>query len=122
MEESILKSVKKLLNVPSDLDVFDQDIIMHINSVFSLLHQLGVGPEEDLQIEDDTAEWSDFFVYEDLNMIRSYTFLRVRMLFDPPTMSFLLDSMKQQIQEFEWRISTQREWHLDPTDPIAGAA
>ena len=122
MEESILKSIKKLLNVPSDLDVFDQDIIMHINSVFSLLHQLGVGPEEDLQIEDDTAEWSDFFVYEDLNMIRSYTFLRVRMLFDPPTMSFLLDSMKQQIQEFEWRISTQREWNLDPTDPIEGAA
>ena len=118
MEDSILKSVKKVLGVPEDYNVFDLDIVMHINSVFSILGQLGVGPTEGFSIEDEAATWDEFFFESDLNTIRSYVYLRVRMLFDPPTTSFLLDAMTKQIQEFEWRISTQREWNLDPNDPM----
>lgn len=122
MEESILLSVKKLLGLDADYIAFDEDIKIHINSVFSLLGQLGVGPGNDFFIVDETAEWADFFAEEDLNLIRTYTFLRVRMMFDPPQTSFLLESMNSQIKEFEWRISTQREWNLDPNDPMEGAA
>lgn len=119
MEESVLTSVKKILGVPEDYTAFDFDIITHINGVFSILYQMGVGPEEGFYIEDDSAIWGDFFSDTDLNVVRSYVFLRVRMLFDPPTTSFLLDAMNKQIQEFEWRISTQREWNLDPVDPYS---
>lgn len=119
MDESVLVSVKKVLGVPEDYTAFDFDIIMHINSVFSILYQMGIGPEESFYIEDDGSTWGDFFSETDLNVIRSYVFLRVRMLFDPPTTSFLLDAMTKQIQEFEWRISTQREWNLDPVDPFS---
>lgn len=122
MEESILLSVKKLLGLDADYIAFDEDIKIHINSVFSLLGQLGIGPAEGFYLEDDSSEWGDFFAEEDLNLIRTYTFLRVRMMFDPPQTSFLLESMNSQIKEFEWRISTQREWNLDPNDPMEGAA
>lgn len=118
MEERILTSIKKILGVPEDYTVFDFDIIMHINSAFSVLSQMGIGPSTGFFIEDDTAEWSDFFTEEDLNLVRSYVFLKVRMLFDPPPTSFLLEAMNKQISEFEWRLSTQREWNLDPVDPM----
>ena len=122
MEESILLSVKKLLGLDADYVAFDEDIKIHINSVFSILSQFGIGPAEGFYIEDDSSEWGDFFAKEDLNLIRTYTFLKVRMMFDPPQTSYLLDSMNSQIKEFEWRISTQREWNLDPNDPMEGAA
>lgn len=118
MESSILRSVKKVLGVPDTYDVFDLDIIMHINSVLSILYQMGVGPAEGMVIVDETEEWDDFFGATDLNLIRSYVFLKVRMLFDPPSTSFHLDALSKQISEFEWRISTQREWNLDPVDPM----
>lgn len=115
---SILDSTKKVLSVGFDYDVFDSDIIMHINSVFSTLHQLGIGPVEGFMIEDDQAEWDAFL--EDsiaLNSIKSYVYLRVRMLFDPPPNSFTQSAMKEQIQELEWRLNVYREgtaW-VDPT-------
>lgn len=118
METSILRSIKKVLGVPDEYDAFDLDIIMHINSVLSILYQMGVGPEEGMAVVDETEEWDDFFSATDLNLVRSYIFLKVRMLFDPPTTSFLLDAMNKQISEFEWRISTHREWNLDPVDPM----
>lgn len=122
MEDSILKTIKQILGVPDDYDVFDLTIIIHINSVFSILSQLGVGPDEDFFIEDDSSTWDEFFEDEDMNLIRSYIYLKVRMLFDPPTTSFLLDAMNKQISEFESRINTQREWNLDPTDPMSEVA
>lgn len=110
MTESILDSVKKVLNLSSDYTPFDQDIIMHINSVFSTLNQLGVGPEAGFMIEDKDAVWSDFLESDlRLNNVKSYMYLRVRMLFDPPTIGYLIEAMKQQIAEFEWRINVQRE-------------
>lgn len=107
---SILNTVKKTLNLPADIDDFDPDIILHINSVFSTLNQLGIGPSDGFQIEDDSAEW-DSYLNGDLrlNNVKSYMFLRVRMLFDPPGTSFLLAAFEKQIVEFEWRINAQRE-------------
>jgi hypothetical protein len=118
MEESILKSTKKILGLAADYTPFDLDVITHINSTFSILDQLGVGPTGGFFIENEKATWSDFEVPENqLNLIKTYMFLRVRNLFDPPTTSFLIDATNKQLQEYEWRISTWREWNLDPTDP-----
>ena len=110
MEKSILTSTKKILGVGETYTAFDLDIITHINSVLSVLDQVGVGPVGGFSIEDATLEWSDLALPPNqLNMVRSYIYLKVRMLFDPPTTSFLLDAMKQQILEFEWRLNLFRE-------------
>lgn len=110
MEPSILKSVKKVLGLDADYTAFDLDIMMHINSVFTILQQLGIGPDTGFAIEDDTATWDTFLGGNPLlNSVRSYVCLRVRMIFDPPQTSFHIDAIKQQIQELEWRLNVQRE-------------
>lgn len=119
METSILNSTKKILGVDKGYTAFDADIITHINSAFAVLCQLGVGPQEDFFIEDASDEWEDFIINDNgYNLIKTYIYLKVRILFDPPTTSFLLSAMEKQIQEYEWRISSYREWLLDPNDPI----
>jgi hypothetical protein len=119
MTDSILSSTKKVLGIAEDYTAFDADVLMHINSVFSTLHQLGIGPLAGFMIEDKDAVWSDFLLNDlRLNNIKTYMYLRVRMLFDPPATSFHIGAMKEQIQELEWRINIQREeeaW-VDP-DP-----
>jgi len=110
MEESILKSTKKILGLADDYTVFDHDIIVHINSAFTTLAQLGVGPPEGFMITDATPVWSDFTddVME-YNSVRSYMFLKVKRIFDPPSTSYLSDAMDRQIAEMEWRLNTSRE-------------
>jgi hypothetical protein len=119
--DSILDGTKKALNLAPDYTPFDQDIIMHINSVFSTLNQLGVGPELGFMIEDNEALWSDFLGGDlRLNNVKTYVYLRVRMLFDPPTIGYLVEAMKEQAKELEWRINAQREsvaW-VDPEPAI----
>lgn len=113
-DDSILDSVKKMLGIASDYTEFDVDIILHINSVFSTLNQLAVGPETGFIIEDKNAKWSDF-IGEDpaLSSVKSYVYLRVRLLFDPPTTSFAIESFKSQIQELEWRLNVQTDpWEV----------
>lgn len=121
MEESILKSTKEVLGVADSYTVFDQTIIMHINSAFSTLHQLGVGPADGFVVDDETAVWTDFVLAQDTDpsqsMVKTYIYLRVRMLFDPPTTSFLLDAMNKQIQEHEWRLNVAREYALPEVTP-----
>lgn len=108
--DSILDSVKKNLGLDPAYTAFDADVIMHINSIFSVLNQLGVGPAEGFAITDDTAVWGDFLdVDVKLNHVRTYMYLRVRLLFDPPTTSYLISATENQIRELEWRISTYRE-------------
>jgi hypothetical protein len=125
MIASILNSTKKVLNLADDYTVFDQDIIMHINSVFSTLNQLGVGPEQGFMIEDEDAVWDDFLEGDlRLNNVKTYVYLRVRMLFDPPTIGYLIEAMKEQIKELEWRINAQREsvaW-VDPDDLLVSGS
>lgn len=119
METSILKSTKKILGIAPTYTAFDLDIITHINSSFAMLNQLGVGPLDGFAIEDDQAVWEDVELsVNQLSMVRTYIFLKTRMLFDPPTTSFLIEATEKQIQEHEWRISTNREWGLDPVDPL----
>lgn len=104
--ESILTSIKKLLGIVEDYTHFDADIIMHINSTFMVLNQLGVGPPEGFSITDSTAVWNDYLEDDTkLQMVKSYVYLKVRLLFDPPTASAHLESIKSQIAEFEWRLN-----------------
>ena len=106
MEESILISIKKLLGVGSDYDHFDQDILMHINSTFMVLTQLGVGPQEGFSIVDDSATWNEFIEdRKDLEAVKSYVGLKVRVLFDPPNSSVVMESINKMINEFEWRLN-----------------
>lgn len=105
MSESILTSIKKLLGLMEEDQSFDQDLIIHINTVFFTLNQLGVGPDEPFRITDASATWSDFDESGDIDAIKSYIYLRVKMLFDPPTNSALLTAMKESATEYEWRLN-----------------
>ena len=106
METSILTSIKKMLGVAEDYTEFDEDIITHINSVFLNLTQLGVGPEEGFMIEDDTAVWEDFIDDSiQLQAVKTYTYLKVKLLFDPPLSSSVTESFTRMIAELEWRLN-----------------
>lgn len=104
--ESILTSIKKLLGIGEDYNHFDADIIMHINSVFAVLTQLGVGPSEGFSIEDDTSTWNEFLPDDPrLNTVKSYMYMKVKLLFDPPSGSTHAEAMNRVIDEFEWRLT-----------------
>lgn len=115
METNILASVKQVLNVEPSLDVFDEDISSHINTAFAALYQLGVGAADGFELDDGTELWADFIDVSDdgnknvLNLSKAYINLRAGMLFDPPTIGFLLDAKDKQLREYEWRISQMRE-------------
>lgn len=101
---SILDSIKTLLGIRSDDDSFDKDIIFHINTAFYNLVQIGVG--DDFSIIDNTAIWTDFLkTSKELEAVKSYVYLKVRLLFDPPTSSVLLDSIKSSLLEYECRLN-----------------
>ena len=110
MEESILISIKKLLGMTADYTHFDTDIIIHINSVFMTLNQLGVGPEEGFRIEDDTAVWEDYVDPDaDLEAVKTYIYLKVKLVFDPPLNGTVMEALKQSIAELEWRLNVRAE-------------
>ena len=105
--ESILTSIKKLLGIDAEYTQFDPDIIMHVNSVFADLNQLGVGPAEGFAIEDDSTTWVEYISDTlKLQSIKSYIYLRVKLLFDTSTMSSsVLAAYERQIKEWEWRLN-----------------
>jgi hypothetical protein len=110
VEQSILKSVKKVLGLAEDYDAFDQDVLMHINTTLSTLNQLGVGPSTGLFVDDGTATWNDLFNGDNrYNLIRTYVYLKVRALFDPPTVASMATALDANAKELEWRISAIRE-------------
>lgn len=118
MEESILVSTKKILGLDATYTPFDLDVITHINAAFSILNQLGVGPEEGFSITDETAVWADYITLPNqLHLVKTYIYLKARILFDPPGTSFLLQSAKEQINEYEWRLNVFREVELPPFVP-----
>ena len=111
---NILKSVKLALGgslVSYSDDAFDNSLLMHINSVFVILNQLGVGPKE-IFVADENSEWDEFLVENSakLRIVQSYMYLRIRLIFDPPSSSFVLDAIKEQIKEYEFRMNV----HVDP--------
>ena len=105
MNDSILISVKQALGLTSDYTYFDSDIIMHINSVFMVLNQLGIGPEEGFSIIGSAETWSDFTDVSNIQALKTYMYLRVKLLFDPPSSSFVLTSYENQISELTWRLN-----------------
>lgn len=122
ISESILTSTKKVLGLPAENTDFDVDVIMHINSVFGILHQLGVGPVDGFAIEDATPTWTDFLTELKplpLNTVKSYMYLRVRQLFDPPGTSFLLEAQNKQIEELGWRLNSYRESYAWTAPPVS---
>lgn len=130
MVNSILTSTKKTLGLTEDYEAFDPEIVMYINGVFSTLNQLGIGPALGFTIEDKTAEWSTFLGLDlRYDFVKSYMYLRVRLIFDPPATSFAITAIQEQIKELEWRVNVLREsqaW-VDPRplpedspNPMAG--
>lgn len=112
LSESILTSIKKLLGPEEEETHFDPDLVIHINSVFSDLRQMGVGPSEGFAITDATAVWSDFIPEANLPKfasVKSYVYFRVKLMFDPPMNSSHLASIERQIREFEWRLNHTAE-------------
>lgn len=111
MSNSILDNTKQILGIAADYLAFDINIIMHINGTFFTLKQLGIGPTNGYVITDATATW-DAFISDDFTMqavVKSYVYLRVRLIFDPPTTSYLIKAVEDQIQQLEWRMNVQRE-------------
>lgn len=114
---SILINTKKVLGIEETYDAFDADVIMHINTAFSTLHQLGIGPSHGFAIEDEEATWSSFLGSDvRLNLVKSYIFVRVRLLFDPPGTSYLIDSLKKQAEEMEWRLTVLQDEELEEVE------
>jgi hypothetical protein len=124
LEQSILTSTKKVLNVGTGDTSFDQDIITHINSAFSNLYQLGIGPLDGFTIDDDQTEWDALQLPTEAmtNLAKTYIFLRVRTLFDPPQLPHVAAALQKQIEEHEFRLSVMREeteWSdPDPQDTV----
>lgn len=110
MNLSILTSIKKMLGMTEDYEPYDPVIIMHINSVLMILNQLGVGPSNGFSISDKTSTWSDF-VRDDkkLESVKSYVYLKVKLLFDPPLQSTVMEAMNRMVNELEWRLNVEAE-------------
>lgn len=115
--DSILDGTKKALGIAEDYTVFDPDIIMHINSVFSTLNQLAVGPTAGFAIEDNTATWSSFLGANNpqLNATKTYMYLQVRLYFDPPATSFGIAAFQKNIDEAVWRLNAAADPAFQPT-------
>lgn len=108
--DSILDTIKKMLGIESTDTAFDVDVIVNINSVFMILNQLGIGPINSFSISGKDETWDQFLSDNTkLEAVKTYMYLKVRALFDPPTISAVLDSLNRQITELEWRLNVQAE-------------
>lgn len=102
--DSILDSIKKLLGIQPEYKSFDQDIMMHINAVFVVLNQLGIGPSEGFSINSRDIKWSKYSTELNTNLVKTYMYLKVRLMFDPPASATLVESINAMIKELEWRL------------------
>lgn len=108
MEDSILLSIKKLLGLDEGYDAFDLDVTIHINSAFFTLNQVGIGPEGGYSIQGPEDQWFDFTKGRfDIEAVKTYVYLKVRNLFDPPDTSYAREAFKKQAEEYEWRLLVQ---------------
>lgn len=106
MDDSILTSIKKLLGIAEEYTHFDTDIMIHLNSIFFTLSQIGVGPTRGFSISDKSKVWSEY-ISEDQNLesVKSYMFLKIKLIFDPPTSASVINALNESIKEFEWRLN-----------------
>ena len=116
MQDSILMTIRKLVCGDPYADHFDTDLLVHINACFSILNQLGVGPENGFVVTDDTQSWSSYIADNYiLNMVKTYVMLKVRVIFDPPLTSSVLEAMNKEISQLEWRLNVA----VDPVKPTS---
>ena len=110
MDNSILTSTKIQLSIMPEDDSFDDELVLHINAAYSVLTQLGVGPEQGFAITGQNETWDDYVVdIVQASMAKQYVFLKVKMLFDPPTNSTVFNKMNEQAEQYEWRLRLQAE-------------
>lgn len=115
---SIVESIKEALGLAKDYNPFDPELIMHINSVLGDLHQLGVGPEPGFEVTGPDETWNHFLGGDKrLNMVKSYVYLSVRMLWDPPSVGYVLTSIEKKLEKMEWRITTAQDDITYPLPP-----
>lgn len=109
--DSILNSIKKLLGITENYNAFDTDIIIHINAAFSILNDMGIGPEKPFSITNSENKWSEFISDDEtLLKVKTYIYLKVRLLFDPPSSSSLFEAYNNQIKELEWRMYSKNDY------------
>lgn len=116
MNDSILNTVKKLLGIPQDVDDFDNDLIVYINTVFSMVNQMGIGPLKCYKITNASDKWSDFDNRLDMEDFKTYMYLKVKMLFDPPANNQIMESYNKVIQELEFRIHSLWDMYMGSTE------
>lgn len=110
MDNSILNTIKILVGIEPDDTAFDTNIIVLINSAIMTLRQLGIGPPKGFVVTDSTLQWSDYMPDDNIyESVKEYIHLKVAIIFDPPTSSYVLEEMKRQISELEWRLKTEKE-------------
>lgn len=116
MQDSILMTIRKLVCGDPYADHFDTDLLVHINACFSILNQLGVGPENGFVVTDETQSWSSYVAdNRTLNMVKTYVTLKVKKIFDPPLTSSVLEAMDKEISQLEWRLNVA----VDPVKPTS---
>lgn len=116
MQDSILMTIRKLVCGDPYADHFDTDLLVHINACFSILNQLGAGPEKGFVVTDETQNWSDYTADSTvLNLVKTYIALKVRLIFDPPLTSSVLEAMNKEISQLEWRLNVA----VDPVKPTS---
>lgn len=116
MQDSILMTIRKLVCGDPYADHFDTDLLVHINACFSILNQLGVGPENGFVVTDETQSWSSYIADNYiLNMVKTYVTLKVKKIFDPPLTSSVLEAMDKEISQLEWRLNVA----VDPVKPTS---
>ena len=116
MQDSILMTIRKLVCGNPYADHFDTDLLVHINACFSILNQLGVGPENGFVVTDETQSWSSYIADNYiLNMVKTYVTLKVKKVFDPPLTSSVLEAMDKEISQLEWRLNVA----VDPIKPTS---
>ena len=116
MQDSILMTIRKLVCGDPYADHFDTDLLVHINACFSILNQLGVGPENGFVVTDETQSWSSYIAdNRTLNMVKTYVTLKVKKIFDPPLTSSVLEAMDKEISQLEWRLNVA----VDPVKPTS---
>ena len=104
--DRVLTSIKKLLGITEEYDQFDQDLIIHINAVLMVLTQIGVGPSNGMIINDSSTTWNDILSdTSNIEAVKTYVYLKVKMIFDPPSSSSVADAMNRSINEYEWRLN-----------------
>ena len=105
--DSILVSIKKLLGIDAAYTAFDVDVIIHINTAFAVLNQLGVGPADGFMIEGEEEIWDDYITDNNFSMVKTFVYLKVRLAFDPPTSTALIESMNNMLNELTWRLELE---------------